>query len=64
MPSSVIPMLPATCTAIAESAHIIRPAISCATTSTEKVEKVVSPPRKPVTIRRRYSGGSDGWLLK
>lgn len=47
-----------------EIAHIIRPAIHCATTSAEKVDNVVSPPRKPVTISKRHSGGADWWMLK
>ncbi|CFM10324.1 Uncharacterised protein [Bordetella pertussis] len=32
------------------------------TVSAEKVENVVSPPRKPVTAASRIQAGHSGWL--
>jgi len=37
-----------------------RPCWISVVTSAEKVENVVSPPRKPVTTSRRHSGGRPG----
>jgi hypothetical protein len=35
-----------------------------ATTSAEKLEKVVSPPKKPVMIKSRHSEETEGWFTK
>lgn len=64
IPSSVIATLPATCTAIAPNAHCTRPAVSCPTTSAEKAENVVRPPRKPVMTSSRHSGDREGCAAK
>ena len=54
MPSSVIAMLPSRCAATVANAQFSRASIRFTTTSAEKVEKVVSPPRKPVTTNKRH----------
>jgi hypothetical protein len=55
-PAGVITSDPATWVAMALMAQARRPACSKVTTSAEKVEKVVSPPQKPVTMSKRHSG--------
>ena len=64
MPKSVINRLPKTCKVTMTPAPPRRPAINAATTSDENVEKVVSPPRNPVTVNKRHCGDSCGWLEK
>ena len=56
IPARVISTDPATCAAAAPSAQESRPCCSNIASSAEKVEKVVSPPQKPVMISKRHSG--------
>src|SRR3989442_9263496 len=58
MPAKVMAMEPTTCapTSAAVQPSCWRP--SSVAASPEKVENVVSPPRKPVVISKRASGGS------
>ena len=56
MPAKVISTEPTTCSATAPSAQPVRPCCSKVTSSAEKVEKVVSPPQKPVIQSSRHSG--------
>ena len=60
MPASVAATEPTTCTATVAPAIAILPCCSSVTTSAEKVEKVVRPPQKPVTISSRHSGEIAG----
>src|SRR6266511_4337475 len=64
MPAIVIASEPATWppTAIDPHSHSLRS--SSVTTSAENVENVVRPPRKPVVVSRRISGGNTAWLVK
>src|SRR3954454_2249973 len=51
-------MEPTRCVTVCNSAHPTWPVCNNAVASAENVEKVVSPPRKPVMTNNRTSGGS------
>ena len=59
-PNTVMPSAAPTCSAMATAARASRPLCSRATISMAKVEKVVSPPRKPVIMASRHSGARLG----
>jgi hypothetical protein len=50
---------PATCTPISATAQPVSPRASALTTSAEKAEKVVRPPRNPVMTNSRTSCGQS-----
>ena len=56
MPARVMISDPTRWAAAAHSAQLMRPCCSSNTTSAEKVEKVVSPPQKPVMMKSRHCG--------
>ena len=56
MPRIVMSSDPARCAPISATAHPYCCLESRPTASAEKVENVVSPPRKPVMMKRRHSG--------
>src|SRR6185437_12433206 len=58
-PKSVIPSVPITCTPMMPNVQPYWPRNSRVMVSPENVEKVVSPPRKPVVMNTRVSGDSD-----
>src|SRR6516225_4807141 len=58
IPAKVITTEPTRCAAAAPSAHSARPCCTSVTSSAEKVEKVVSPPQKPVITNSRHSGAT------
>ena len=64
MPAKVIVTEPMTCNAIAPTAQLSRPCWSKVVSSAEKVENVVSPPQKPVMMKRRHSGASAEYVAK
>src|SRR5271170_2058821 len=61
MPRMVSRMEPTTCAVIAKVLHKYSCRESKVTTSPEKVENVDKPPRNPVMIKRRTSGGISLW---
>ena len=63
-PNTVMPSAAPTCSAMATAARASRPLCSRATISMAKVEKVVSPPRKPVIMASRHSGARLGCRAK
>ncbi len=52
-PKAVKANEPVKCASVVASAHAVCPCCICVTTSAEKVEKVVNPPRKPVMTKSR-----------
>src|SRR5438552_14641394 len=58
MPAKVMTMEPTTCAPTSAAVHPSCWRPSSVAASPEKVENVVSPPRKPVVISKRASGGS------
>lgn len=60
IPRKVMTADPITWTAITPPAMAARPSCNRDTTSTEKVENVVSPPQNPVLINSRHSGEMAG----
>ena len=61
MPSTVINNEPPRWAAIIATLQAYCPRASKGTVSAEKVEKVVSPQRKPVMMNKRHSGDSFGY---
>ncbi len=64
MPSAVMEKEPKRCTPASTLPHKYSDLEKSVTTSAEKVEKVVSPPRKPVTAKSLASGGREEWGKK
>ena len=60
IPATVITSEALTWVTISISAQLVRPPCRSATTSAEKVEKVVRPPQNPVMMASRYAGSSAG----
>ena len=61
MPTAVSASEPRRCTPAVPSAQAYSRRSSRLTTSLEKVEKVVSPPRNPVIANSRACGAICGW---
>jgi len=59
MPRNVMASEPRTWVAIEMKAQTKLPCCNCVTTSAEKVEKVVNPPKNPVITSKRHCGDSS-----
>ena len=64
IPIAVSANEPNKCTLAEAQAQANCPRSSKVTTSAENVEKVVSPPKNPVTQSKRHSGGRPDLILK
>jgi hypothetical protein len=60
MPRTVNKIEPQTCISAKPKPHVSCPRSRRETTSAEKLEKVVSPPKKPVMIKSLHSGETEG----